>query len=373
LSLEESKRRINSIRERLDSGRVRVKWNRPEASWLEGIFSRGDRRLTGVLLDAWQQGARFDSWTERFDIDIWRKALEEHGLDPDFLLRRQRDQDEMLPWDHIRPGVTKDFLARELERAGKGEKTPDCRELCSGCGVCNDLGISPILFDGPDQFTERANLLPEEDHRRIKRYRLRFTKLDKAQYLSQLELSRLFIRAFGRVELNLVYSSGYHPMPKVSFATALPVGLESMGEIMDIYIKETEDSSLPIERLNRELPSGIRVLSAEEGSSETPPPQIKESHFLITIQGSFKRDDLDGFLKLPSYMAIKRHGSRERTVDIRSQVKLLHLLSPHELELVTRHGVGPEMRPAEIIQEICSLSEDELVGMRVLKTKGVLL
>jgi len=372
LSLEESKRRINSIRERLDSGRVRVKWNSPEASWLEGIFSRGDRRLTGVLLDAWQQGARFDSWTECFNIDIWRKALDGHGLDPNLFLRRQRDQDEMLPWEHIRSGVTKDFLAGEFEKAGKAETTPDCREFCPGCGVCNDPGISPKLFDGPDQFTRRANRPPEEDGSRIKRYRLCFTKLDRAQYLSHLELSRMFIRALGRVELNLVYSGGYHPMPKVSFATALPVGLESMGEIMDIYVKGTEDSSLPIERLNKELPSGIRVLSAEEVSSNRPPPRIKESHFLLTIHGSFKRDDLDRFLKLSSYMAIKRHGNRERTVDIRSQVKLFHLLSPQELELVTRHGIGPEMRPAEIIQEICALSEDELAGMRIVKTKGVL-
>jgi len=141
---------------------------------------------------------------------------------------------------------------------------------------------------------------------------------------------------------------------------------------MDIYIKDTEDSSLPIERLNKELPSGIRVLYAEEVSRDSLPPQIKESHFLLTVQGSFKRVALDRFLKLRSYMAIKRHKNRERTVDIRSQVKLLHLLSPRELELVTRHGMGPEMRPAEIIKEICALSEDELVGMRILKKKSVL-
>ena len=110
----------------------------------------------------------------------------------------------------------------------------------------------------------------------------------------------------------------------------------------------------------------------EEVSNDRPPPQIKESHFLLTSRGFFKRDDLDRFLKLRSYLAIKKHGNRKRTVDIRYQVKLLHLLSPHELELVTRHGGGPEMRPAEIIQEVCSLSEEELVGMRVLKTKGVL-
>ena len=372
LSLEESKRRINSIRKRLDSRRVRVKWNRPEASWLEGIFSRGDRRLTGVLLDAWQQGARFDSWTEHLNVDIWRRALQGYGLDPDTYLRRQRDSDETLPWDHIKPGVTKEFLASEREKAGRAEKTPDCRDGCVDCGVCKDPGISPIIFDGPYHVPEVPHRVRKEACQSTKRYRLRFTKLDKARYLSHLEVSRLFIRAFGRVGLNLAYSGGYHPMPKVSFATALPVGLESMGEIMDIHVKDNRDSSLPIERLNHELPSGIRLLLAEEVSSDSPPPQIKESHFRLTIHGSFNRDDLDRFLKLRSYMAIKRHKNGERTVDIRSQVRVLQLISPHELELVTRHGMGPEMRPAEIIREICPLTEDELAGMRIVKTKGVL-
>jgi radical SAM family uncharacterized protein/radical SAM-linked protein len=372
VSLEESKRRINSIRERLDSRRVRVKWNRPDASWLEGIFSRGDRRLTPVLLDAWEKGARFDSWTEHLNVDIWRRTLQGYGMDPDIYIRRQRDQDEILPWEHIKAGVTKEFLAREWEKAGKAERTPDCREGCLDCGVCKDPGISPIIFDGRPQFPERPNGLPEENRHRIKRYRLHFTKLDKARYLSHLEISRLFIRAFGRVGLNLVYSGGYHPMPKVSFATALPVGLESMGEIMDIHVKDTRELSLPIEQLNKELPSGISVLLAEGVSIDSPPPQIKESHFRLTIHGSFKRDDLDRFLKLRSYIAVKRERNGERTVDIRSQVKVLHPISPHELELVTRHGIGPEMRPAEIIKEICALSEDELVGMRIVKIKGVL-
>jgi radical SAM superfamily enzyme YgiQ (UPF0313 family) len=101
LGLGESKRRINLIRERLAGRRVKVKWNKPEASWLEGIFSRGDRRLTEVVVEAWNNGARFDSWSEHLNVDIWRKAFQSHGLDPDFYLLRHRDPDEIMPWDHM--------------------------------------------------------------------------------------------------------------------------------------------------------------------------------------------------------------------------------------------------------------------------------
>jgi len=163
-------------------------------------------------------------------------------------------------------------------------------------------------------------------------------------------------------------------MPKVSFATALPVGIESLSEVMDIHVKDSEHPSLGTERLNGELPSGIRVLFTEEVSIGSPSPQIKESHFRVTINGSFKKEDLDRFLKLNSYVAVvKKHRKGERTVDIRSQVKEIHLVSSDELELVVRHGRGPEMKPTEIIKEICALPENQVAGMKILKTKGVLL
>lgn len=371
LGLGESKRRINLIRERLAGRRVKVKWNKPEASWLEGIFSRGDRRLTEVVVEAWNNGARFDSWSEHLNVDIWRKAFQSHGLDPDFYLLRHRDPDEIMPWDHIKPGVCKEFLAQEWQKALEGEKTPDCRERCSSCGACDDSGISPVLFNGSHWFDETVAVQPKQSTGAFKRYRLHFTKVEKAQYLSHLELARLFIRAFGRAGFDLVYSGGYHPMPKVSFATALPVGIESLSEVMDIHVKDSEYPSLSTERLNGELPSGIRVLFTEEVSIGSPPPQIKESHFRVTINGSFKKEDLDRFLKLNSYVAVKKNRKGERTVDIRSQVKEIRLVSPDELELVVRHGRGPEMKPTEIIKEICALPENQVAGMKILKTKGV--
>ena len=412
LELEESKRRVNFIRKRLQSHKVRVKWNKPETSWLEGIFSRGDRRLTRVLIEAWQQGARFDSWSEHLNLDIWKKAFKRHRLDPDFYLFRERDHDEILPWEHIHSGVSKGFLIREWQKAVEGVKTPDCREDCLSCGVCSDPNISPILYNNWHHFPPAnalsasqasppakpawqspdlpAVLLREEADRyewtgkekaipepkgpkgKIKRYRLHFTKLEKARYLSHLELVRLFLRAFRRAGLDLVYSGGYHPMPKVSFALALPVGMESLSEIMDVQVKVFKNTSLTIERLNKELPSGIRVPFIEEISIRDPSPQVKESYFNIKINGYLNKKDLDKFLRVNTYPVIKKHRNVDRTVDIRSQVKAINLLSKDEMELVVRHGRGPEMKPAEIIKEVFALSNSQTEEMRILKTKSVL-
>jgi len=393
IELEESKRRINLIRERLQSHKVRVKWNKPEASWLEGIFARGDRRLTGVLVEAWQQGARFDSWSEHLNLDIWRKAFQRHRLDPDFYLLRERGHDEILPWEHINPGISKEFLLGEWQKAMKGEGSPDCRKHCLNCGVCNGSNIAPVLFDSRHPFPpakparhskasaeadrheragkEEVTYQSKESKEKVKRYRLRFTKLEKTRHLSHLELVRLFIRAFRRAGMDLAYSGGYHPMPKVSFALALPVGVESLSEIMDVQVKNIQDISLTIERLNRELPSGIKVHLMEEISIKAPPPRIKESNFHVRIDGFFNKEDLDRFLSVNTFPVIRKRRNGDRTVDIRYLVKDLNLLSKDELELVVRHGIGPEMKPAEIIKEVFALPDSQMEGIRILKTKDV--
>jgi len=372
LELEESKRRIDFIRERLQSNRVKVKWNKSEASWLEGIFSRGDRRLTKILVEAWQQGAHFDSWSEHLNVDIWKKAFKRYNLDPNFYLLRERDHDEVLPWGHINSGISKEFLLSEWQKAMEGKKTPDCREYCSNCGVCSDSKASPVLFDTWHPLKEKGSVRSKLSNEQGKRYRLCFTKLEKTQYLSHLELIKLFIRAFRRAGMELVYSGGYHPMPKVSFAVALPVGTESLSEIVDVQVKNIRNVSLTIKRLNKELPSGIRVLSMEEIAIKEPSPRIKESYFHIQANGFFNKEAAVRFLLLKTCLAVKKHRNGEKKVDIRSQVKGLHLLSDGELELIVRHGRGPELKPAEILKKVFALPDSQIEGMRVLKTKSLI-
>ena len=373
IELKESRRKINYIRERMKGHRIRVKWNNPEASWLEGIFSRGDRRLNKVLLEAWQQGAHFDSWSEYLNVNVWKKAMEKHGLDPDFYLHRNRDYDETLPWGHIRSGVSKKFLLKEWKKAVHAEKTPDCRDYCTDCGVCEKPYTSLVLNNKMPVFSKEILPDPKTSNNSIKKYRVVFTKLEKARYLSHLELLRMFIRAFRRTGFNLVYSKGYHPTPKISFAMALPVGMESLEEIMDFQAFSANCTAFLTETLNKELPSGIKVVSIKEIPVKTPSLKIKESAFHIKTDGSFNKTNIDNFLKLNALFVNKKRKNDVRTVDIRSQVKELHLLSDKKLELIVTHGNGAELKPVEIIEKIFSLSEKQINGLEVLKTKGLLL
>ena len=109
-------------------------YHQADATILEGVFARGDRRLGRVILTAYKAGATFDAWSEYFDMNRWMDAFKECGIDPDFYIMRDRGEDEIFPWDFIDTGITKRFLLREWQQAKEGVVTPNCRSRCSGCG-----------------------------------------------------------------------------------------------------------------------------------------------------------------------------------------------------------------------------------------------
>lgn len=133
--IEEFKEKQNLLKKSIRNKKITFNTHNPELSFLEAVFARGDRRISKVLIKAFEKGAKFDGWADHFDFDIWMEAFEEEGIDPSFYANRERDYDEILPWDFIDIGVTKKFLIKENEKAKNGELTPDCREGCTGCGV----------------------------------------------------------------------------------------------------------------------------------------------------------------------------------------------------------------------------------------------
>lgn len=134
-TMEQLKEKQKYLRKAIRNKRIKFNWHDPETSFLEGVFSRGDRKLGQVLVKAWQKGCRFDAWEEHFKFDAWMEAFEECGIDPGFYTSRKRREDEVMPWEHIDVGVTKGFLANEREKAYRGELTKNCREGCAGCGA----------------------------------------------------------------------------------------------------------------------------------------------------------------------------------------------------------------------------------------------
>ena len=133
--------RIKEIRNRLfDRIRrkcIHIKFHNAERSILEGIFARGDRRLGKVIYQAWQEGCKFDAWEEHFRFQKWIDAFQKVGIDWTFYAHRQRDDDEIFPWDHISCGVVKPFLMNERQKSFHEGITPDCRiDECPECGSC---------------------------------------------------------------------------------------------------------------------------------------------------------------------------------------------------------------------------------------------
>ena len=132
---EEYLRRVKLLRENLREKSISYHWHDPDTSFLEAVFARGDRRLAGVLEAAWREGAKFDAWSEYFDLERWLRAFESCGLDPAFYANRARSREEVLPWIRVSTGVRTDFLWRERELAYTAVITPDCRKQCTGCGA----------------------------------------------------------------------------------------------------------------------------------------------------------------------------------------------------------------------------------------------
>lgn len=134
-SREEYQRKVTLLRHAIKSRSITYKWHDPETSFLEAVFSRGDRRLANVLEEACRNGAKFDSWSEYFQLQRWLDAFETCGIDPAFYANRTREKDEILPWQVISNGVTDSYLWQEREACYAATVTPDCRSECSHCGA----------------------------------------------------------------------------------------------------------------------------------------------------------------------------------------------------------------------------------------------
>ena len=133
------------LRDALKIKNITYQYHAALTSVIEAVFARGDRRLGKVLYAAWQDGAKFDGWSEHFSFERWQQAITAQGLSIEFYANRQRNNQEIFPWEHVQPGVDKAFLRREYEKALVGELTKDCRHgVCTGCGVCQKLDAKII-------------------------------------------------------------------------------------------------------------------------------------------------------------------------------------------------------------------------------------
>lgn len=133
--LEKANTTRRGIMAQLNQKHIKYNWHETDASVMEGILARGDRRIADVILKAYKKGCIYDAWSEHFHYDVWMETFAECGIEPTFYTTRERSKDEIFPWDMLNCGVTKQFLYREWETAMSGKVSPNCRQQCMGCGA----------------------------------------------------------------------------------------------------------------------------------------------------------------------------------------------------------------------------------------------
>jgi radical SAM family uncharacterized protein/radical SAM-linked protein len=331
IGIDETLAKQELLRQKLRSKKLRLKWHEAQLSFVEGVFARGDRRLAPVLERALALGCRFDSWREHFRFDLWQQAFADCGIDPDWYLR-ERTTDEILPWDHIDCGVSRQFLLDEWQKALRGTATVDCRDGgCTGCGVCDfetvrmryatDHAGQAVIAVQSETATEAVSAEEEEPSK----VRLWVSKLGWGRFVGHLEFMTVVHRAVRRAGLPIRYSGGFHPAPQISFPDALPTGVESETEIIDLKLIHPLAAEELAVVLNAQLPEGFAVERAEVVPWKTPAPSlcIEETTYSLLLGEQAPADlaeRLARFLAAEEVYATRLKKGREQQVEVRAGV-----------------------------------------------------
>jgi len=285
---------------------VKVNFTDVRISAMEDFIGRGDRRLSAVIRRAWELGAGRDSWFDSLDraFAAWEQAIAESDLTWKYRQVENGEWNVMelpqlpvtdeqlqpgnlevpLPWDHIDTGIDKNWLIADLQRAMAAATVPDCSFAgCSHCGVCGqDFGHN-IVIEPPPIPKFAGQFQPNQA--KVQRIRVWFGKLGDMALVSHLDLVRLFDRAIRRASLPIAYTGGYHPMPRIMIANALPLGATSHSEIVEFELTQSVDLEEFQERLVTQLPSEIPVYRVEEVEMKSPAATqvLAQAEYLITV------------------------------------------------------------------------------------------
>jgi len=381
IQLEESLERQTFLRQELKKRRLDFKWHDARMSFLEGVFARGDRRLSKVVKAAYGAGCRFDSWGDHFRFDIWQQIFKDNGVNPEFYTYRRRDRDEIFPWDHLNARVDKEFLYKEYERSVMTEQTSDCKtDKCSICGICDHKVIKNVSFYEKSEVRGKrlearnpptSNLQPPTF-----KTRLTFSKTGAMKYLGHLELVTLFSRAIRRAEIPITYSAGFHPLPKMVFSPPLSVGIESVAEYVDLELRGHMKPQAVLERLNSTLSEGIKILEAIELPTRPDfvvkiPQEATYLIFLENLKNGNKLDELiNGLMRSDEIIIHQEREGKQRSIDIRPLIKNLSLIDTATIRLTIDRGEKGSVKPNEVIARLLGLSHNDSRLIAILKTKG---
>lgn len=418
ITLPEIIRKQNLLKDYAEKYRLNFRKHFSKISALEGIVSRGDRRVANIIYSAWQGGARFDGWDETFKYDVWMKCVEDSGLDTQIFLGTI-PMNGKLAWDHIDVGLTERFLEIEWKKATHNRLSPPCGKVygmivhhsnlealektfdidkkklvCYHCGVACDLkGMVEERRDflkGMNSIEDKEYVKPEilkKDIAELRekrnqavgfRYRVEFSKLGPITFISHLDLQKVMMRIFKRASMETLHSEGYNLRPLLSFGPALTLGISSLTEYFDVRVPtEWNDFKAILKTLQDHSEPGIIFKDISVINSKTPSIQDSARTFtyFVPVNSVDKAAKVIEELKSQDQIIIQSYSKKEEKLldkDIKPMLmdvssgkltlneKILEIIdevSPCRSEgifITANVKQGTSIRPSEIVELLSS-------------------
>jgi radical SAM family uncharacterized protein/radical SAM-linked protein len=379
IPVEETRRRQALVTAALGgrNGAIQFKPHDSRQASIEAALALGDRRVGTAVLAAWRSGQKLDGWSEWFDERRWLAAFEvcerEHGVGLAWFAHRRRRLDEVLPWDRIDCGVTKVYLMKQLAAARNLAEVEDCvLAPCSVCGACDYEVVKNRTYQAKDYVPEPPPPPRPPDQELRTHLRVRYAKLGRLVALSHLETMHALLRAIRRAGLPTAFSQGYHPKPRVSFGPALPVGVESTCEMIDLELVGLHAAADVGARLGPELPEGLSILGVE--AIDARAPSIAEALRAVHYRAEFPGDGWDdGALaeRIGAFLALDRSvvtrtappknrqkrqqkiaGGKRREINLKEIVTHLALEGANRVAFSLKADPSGSARPAEVLATI---------------------
>lgn len=233
-SLETISEKIAYIKEKARSLKsVRIKIHEKFISEIEAVLTRGDGSLCRYIEELYNEGCYLDTWDENFDRHKWYDLAEKCGFKIGELAQKTFPLEEELPWDFINVGIKKDWFINEYKKSLMSKSSEPCETKCSNCGICSEYKVSKHL-DTP--YEPKTKARTDFSKLPVKKYRAKVTKKGYLKFLSHLDWQNTLVKGLFRSELQVVFTEGFNPIPKISLGAALPIFIESETEFIDFEL-----------------------------------------------------------------------------------------------------------------------------------------
>ncbi len=339
MNMEESARHLRSIKKALMDAipGIKVSYHEPSISFLEGLVSRGGYECCDLIQKAYELGCRLDAWDEYIRWDLWQQAIEELGYDTS---PRSWDLEDELPWDSVSMNVSKAYLKREYEKASRHELTHICDSDCDHrCGVCSKSGAKVIQATNEDFSSIRhpVHVLPPASE--YVQAILTYEKKGRAVYNSHIAVMRQFEMAFQRAGLDVMFTQGFNPKPKMEFLNPISMGVCGENELLLCELPVSQITPDTVNVLNKALADGFNVKSIKvlptnpTGKKISLSSKMKGSVFEIS---DIEDDEIRGILDTQagsgsSDFMLERIGEGCYRVTVFGDKNIFKLLFPKEM------------------------------------------